>query len=109
MILESDVEKAVAYLAANARKAAQAKAERSYVEEFRKTIKATIMREHSELPLGAQEREAYADPRYRQHLDAIKEAVEADEYNRWMMAAAEAKLSAWQTAMRIQRAQDGIR
>lgn len=109
MILESDVEKAVNYLAANARKAAQARAERSYVEEFRKTIKATIMKEHDALPLGAQEREAYADPRYKAHLEAIQESIEADEYHRWMMAAAEAKLSAWQTQCRIQRAQDGIR
>jgi hypothetical protein len=67
------------------------------------------MKEHGDLPLGAQEREAYADPRYKAHLDAIREAVEEDEYHRWMMSAAEAKLSAWQTQCRIQRTQDGIR
>lgn len=109
MLLESEVEKAVEYLRDNARKAAQARANREYVDEFRKTIKAQIMREHSELPLGAQEREAYADARYAKHLEAIKEAIEADEYHRWMMAAAEAKLSMFQTQTRIHRAQDSIR
>lgn len=109
MILESDVEKAVAYLANNARKAAQARAEREYCDEYRKVIKATIMREHGELALGAQEREAYADPRYLMHLTAIKDAVEADEYHRWMMSAAQAKLSAFQTQTRIHRTQDAIR
>ena len=37
------------------------------------------------------------------------ESIEADEYHRWMMAAAEAKLSMFQTQTRIHRAQDSIR
>ncbi len=109
MISEDDIEKACNYLVANAKKASQARAERAYAEEYRKTIKATIMKEHANLALGAQEREAYADSRYAQHLRAIREAVEADEYHRWMMAAAEAKISAWQTQARIHRAQEQIR
>lgn len=109
MILESEVERAVEYLRDNAMKAAQAKANRLYVEDYLRTIKSKIMKEHADLPLGAQEREACADPRYEQHLQAIRDAVQSDEYHRWMMAAAEAKLSAWQTQCRIQRAQDGIR
>lgn len=109
MISEDEVEKAVTYLAANAKKAAMARANRAYIEEYRKTIKATIMKEHAQLAIGAQEREAYADERYRKHLEALKEAVAEDEYHRFMMAAAEAKLSCWQTLMRIQRAQDNIR
>ena len=66
-------------------------------------MKAQIMKEHASESLGAQEREAYADPRYIQHLQALKEAVYADEYQRFMMAAAEAKISAWQTMSRNQR------
>lgn len=104
MISDNDIERAVHYLASNARNAAKARAERAYVEEYRKTVKAQLMREHSNEPLGAQEREAYADPRYIQHLQAIKEAVEADEYNRWMMSAAEAKIEAWRSQQANQRA-----
>lgn len=108
MIADTDIEKACEYLIANARKAAKARAERAYVEEYRKTIKAQIMREHNNLPLGAQEREAYADTRYAQHLLAIQEAVEADEYQRWMMAAAEAKIEAWRTQQANARIQAKI-
>ena len=104
MISEEEVEKAVTYLRENARSAAQAKANRIYVEEYRKVVKAQIMREH-EGALGVQEREAYADPRYRQHLEAVKEAVEKDEYNRWMMTAAEAKIEAWRTQQANSRAE----
>ena len=108
MIPESDIEKACEYLVANARKAAKARAERAYAEEFRKTVKAQIMREHPELALGSQERDAYADARYIQHLAAIKEAIEADEYQRWMMVAAQTKVEAWRTQQANVRTQGKI-
>lgn len=103
MITESDAEKALDYLRDNASKTAAARANRIFVEEYRKTIKAKIMKEHGSLPLGAQEREAYSDERYIQHLEAIREAVEADEHHKWMMEAASAKISAWQTQSRNSR------
>lgn len=97
MISDEDVDKAVEYLRTNARAAAQAKAERIYLEEFRKVVKAQIMREQSNLALGAQEAIAYADSRYTQHLQAMQAAIEKDEYCKWMMTAAEAKIEAWRT------------
>jgi ABC-type enterochelin transport system substrate-binding protein len=103
MISDAEAEKALDYIRDNAAKIAVSRANRIYVEEFRKTVKAQIMKEHISQPLGAQEREAYADERYKQHLQAIKEAVEADEYQRWMMEAASAKVSAWQTQSRNSR------
>jgi translation elongation factor EF-Ts len=105
VITDDDIEKAVEYLRSNARAAAQAKANRIYAEEYRKVIKGQIMREHSNVALGAQEAIAYSDPRYAQHLKAIQEAVEKDEYNRWMMTAAEAKVEAWRTQQANQRAE----
>ena len=97
MITEDDIQKAVDYLRDNAPVAAKARAERIYVEEYRKTIKAQIMCEHKEESGIAQEREAYADPRYIQHLEAIRQAVEIDEKHRFLRSAAEAKLEAWRT------------
>jgi len=97
MITDAEVEKALDFMRDNATKAAQARADRAYVEEFRKVLKGQIMRENSAAPLGAQEAMAYADPRYQQHLKAIKEAVFEDERLRFMLAAAQAKLDAWQT------------
>lgn len=104
MISDDDVEKALDYLRNNAVKAAQARAERVYVEEYRKTIKAMIQKETADSPLGAQERDAYDDPRYKEHLEAIKQAVYADEYQRFMREAALAKIEAWRTMCSNRRA-----
>lgn len=97
MISDLDAERAIDFLRNSAQKAAMARAERAYIEEFRKTLKAQIMKERAGESIGAQERDAYADPRYIAHLDAIKAAVFNDEYQRFMRVAAEAKLAAWQT------------
>ena len=109
MIEDADIEKAVDYLRDNATRAAKAKAERMYMEEFRKVVKSKIMREHDDQPVGKQEAIAYADSRYTQHLKAMREAIEADEYHRWMLTAAEAKISAWQTMSRSNRALEKVR
>lgn len=96
-ITDEEVDKALDYLRDNARDAAQAKANRIYVEEYRKVIKAQLMKEHGDKSAVIQEREAYSDPRYIQHLEAIKEAVVIDEGHRFLRAAADAKIEAWRT------------
>jgi hypothetical protein len=105
LISDDDVDKAVEYLRVNARPAAQAKANRIYMEEYRKVVKAQIQREHDGIAIGAQEAIAYADSRYTQHLKAMEAAIEKDEYNRWMMTAAEAKIEAWRTQQANARAE----
>ena len=104
MISDDDIGKALDFLRDNSQRAAKAKAERIYMEEYRKVVKAQIMRENDDKALGTQEAIAYADPRYKQHLEAMKEAVEKDEYNRWMSTAAEAKIEAWRTMCSNNRA-----
>jgi hypothetical protein len=103
-IPESKVEKALDFLRDTAPTAAQARANRIYLDEFRKSLKAQLMQEHSELPLGAQEREAYADERYIQHLAAIREAVFIEEKQRFLRDAAGATIEAWRTASSNYRA-----
>lgn len=97
MITDQDVEKALDWMRDNSTKAAMARANRAYLEEFRKVLKGQLMREHSGIALGAQEAAAYADERYQTHLSGYKEAVLEDERLRFMFAAAEAKVQAWQT------------
>lgn len=96
-ITDDEIDKALDYLRDNARDAAQARADRIYVEEYRKVIKAQLMKEHGDKSAVLQEREAYADPRYVAHLDAIKQAVFEDEGHRFLRAAADAKIEAWRT------------
>lgn len=96
-ITDDEIDKALDYLRDNAMDAAQARADRIYVEEYRKVIKAQIMKEHGDKSAVIQEREAYVDPRYVAHLEAIKEAVLEDEGHRFLRAAADAKIEAWRT------------
>ena len=104
IVTDEAVEAALDYLRDNADMAAKARAERIYVEEFRKTLKARLMQEHVGESIGSQEREAYADTRYAAHLDAIKEAVYADERQRFLRQAAIAKVEAWRSASANRRA-----
>lgn len=97
MITETDIEKALDWLRDSATKCAQDKANRIYAEEFAKSLKAQLMKEHANEALGVQEREARADPKYLRHLEAIREAVRVDEHNRFMREAALAKIEAWRT------------
>ena len=57
---------------------AQAKANRIYVEEYRRTLKAQLMKTSGVDAIGAQEREAYAHESYAGNLLALKEAVEEE-------------------------------
>tara|TARA_B100001094_G_C17624238_1_gene527335 strand:+ start:247 stop:570 length:324 start_codon:yes stop_codon:yes gene_type:complete len=97
MITDDDVEKAVDFLRDNATNAAKCRAERIYLEEYRKSLKAIIMTNWTDLPVSAQERQAYQSDVYIKHLRAIQIAVEEDEKQRFLMKAAEAKIEAWRS------------
>jgi hypothetical protein len=97
MIEDDKVHDALEYLRTNAPKAAEAKAHKVYMEEFRKTVKAQQMAKFNNLPVTAQEREAYRSDEYQAHLQALKAAVYQDELNRWGMVAATSIIEAWRT------------
>jgi len=97
LITDEDISKAVDYLRDTAEEAAKNKAERIYLEEYRKSLKAMIMKDHLEMSVSAQEREAYASDEYQKHLRAMQIAIEKDERQRFMRIAAEAKIEAWRS------------
>lgn len=101
MITDDEAERAVVWLAESATRAAQARANREHMDEYRRVLRAQLMRERGDQPVTVQEREAYADPRYAEHLDALRTAVEADERFRWLRAAAELRVSLWQSMNKI--------
>jgi hypothetical protein len=101
-----DPHEAVEYLIENAPLIAQAKAERMYLEEFRKSKKAVLMQAHNDKPIGAQEREAYAHPEYIGLLAALRVAVEREENLKWMMTAAQTRVEVWRSQESTARAQD---
>lgn len=97
MSQERDPHRAVDYIIANAKKFAQAKADRIYMEEYRKSLKAILMKRSLEDTIGAQEREAYAHDEYKQLLDALREAIEVEEKLRWDLIAAQARVEIWRS------------
>ncbi|CAB5156156.1 hypothetical protein UFOVP150_51 [uncultured Caudovirales phage] len=81
-------------------KYAKAKAERIYLEEFRKSKKSLLMRDAEiagHKSAATQEREAYAHEEYVQLLEALRSAVESEETLRWQITAASAKIEVWRS------------
>ena len=78
-------------------KLAKAKAERIYMEEFRKTLKATLMKSSGVDAIGAQEREAYAHADYFKHLEALRDAVYEEERLKWRMVTDQASVEVWRS------------
>jgi hypothetical protein len=103
-----DPHKAVEYILRNAKAHAKAKAERNYLEEYRKSLKAMLMKQCLETAIGAQEREAYAHPEYRALLDGIKVAMEEEEKLRWDLIAAQASIDIWRTEQSNLRAEGKV-
>jgi hypothetical protein len=100
-----DPHKAVDYIIANSKKFAKAKAERVYLEEYRKSLKAILMKRSLETAVNAQEREAYSDPEYLQLLLGLREAVEIEEKLRWDLIGAQARVEIWRTEQANNRAE----
>jgi hypothetical protein len=76
---------------------AEAKGTRVYLEEFRKSLKATLMKGCGETAIGAQEREAYADASYIEHIKAMQIAVQQEETLRWRLVASQAAIEVWRS------------
>lgn len=92
-----DPHQAVDYILVNSKTFAKAKSERVYLEEYRKSLKAILMKRSMEATIGAQEREAYAHEEYVQLLRGLKEAVEVEEKLRWDLIGAQARVEIWRT------------
>jgi hypothetical protein len=89
--------KAIQYLIDTAPLYAKAKADRMYLEEFRKSRKAQLMSQAGTEVLGKQEVYAYAHADYVGILEGIRDAVEKEENYRWLMTAAQARIEVWRT------------
>lgn len=85
---------------------AQAKANRIHIEEFRKSLKAKLMKSSGVEAIGAQEREAYAHPEYIALLDGLKAAVAEEEELRWRLTLATTALDVWRSQEASNRALD---
>jgi hypothetical protein len=103
MITEEEIEASVTYLQATAEQSARARANRVVLEHGLKRVKALGMMKRNNLPISAQEREAYASEEYEIALDGLRQAIFEDERNRAMRDAHSAKIEAWRTAEATRR------
>jgi hypothetical protein len=101
-----DPHKAVNYIIENAPRMAQAKGQRVYLEQFRKSKKALLMNASGSKTVAEREADAYADPEYIALLKGLQAAVETEEELKWMLVAAEARVELYRTESANARAQD---
>ena len=80
-----DPQEAVDYMIRTAPRYAKAKAQRLYLEEYRKTKKALLMRESTGKAVADREAYAYSHPDYIELLDGLRVAIEAEESFRFRL------------------------
>jgi hypothetical protein len=91
---------AVDFILKNAPEYAKAKSQRIYLEEFRKSKKALLMKEalvNGYEAANAQEREAYSHPDYIELLEGLAAAIEIEESLKWKLEAAKMRTEIWRT------------
>lgn len=94
--MEINPQKAINYMVENAPLYAQAKANRVFIENYLRTVKARLMNEETGT-LGNKEAYAYAHADYVAQLEALKIATEEEERLKYMLSAAQARIEVWKT------------
>jgi hypothetical protein len=87
---------------------APARANREYIEEYKKTLLALLMKDAERTGVSSaagQERDARAHPKYAELLDGLKEAVLQEEKIRYHLKAAELEIEIYRTKSANQRAE----
>ena len=108
---EIDINTAVDFIYTHGKKYAEAKAHLAYVEEFRKSKKAMLMKHamtNGVKTAAAAEIEAYSAMEYIEHLKAIEAATEQAEALRWALVAAQARVDVWRSLEASNRTMDRL-
>jgi hypothetical protein len=107
---EKNISDAVDYLYTHGAKYAEAKAHRVYLEEYRKSQKAMLMKsamaDGRAKTAAAAEIEAYSDPTYVKMLEGLEAAVEREEALRWALVSAQARIDVWRSNEASNRVMD---
>ena len=101
-----DPNKAIDFLLKNAEKYAKAKAQRVYLEEFRKSKKALLMNQCDKKTVNAREQYAYSHAEYIGVIDGLQAAVEVEETLKWQQIAAQLRVEVWRSQEASNRNQD---
>ena len=93
---DEDAQKAIDFIRDSAPKYAEAKANRTYIEQYLRSKKSLLMAEEAGT-LGAQEMYAYAHPQYVELLLGLQVAVQEEERIKWQMEAAKLRFEHYKT------------
>lgn len=89
--------KSIDFMIKNAKAYAEAKANVTYLEQYRKSKKAILFASALGNTIADKEAYAYSHPDYLKLLDGLKAAVEEAERLRWMLVAAQARIDVWRS------------
>lgn len=101
-----DPDRAVDFIIANSAKFALAKAQRVYLEEFRKSKKALLMAQSTAKSAVEREQYAYGHEDYLGLLGGLKAAIEVEEELRWKLESARIRVDIWRTKEASNRGQE---
>ena len=108
MLSDEAIETRLNELREKAAEYATAYAEKEYLEEFKKTKLALLMKDAEKsgcTSAAAQEREARASKEYSDFLDGLKAATEKAERLRWQLRIAEIGADVWRSQEATKRAE----
>ena len=105
---ERDPHKAADFIIKNARLYAEAKADRMYLEEHRKTCKALLMNESQGKTVSDREQYAYSHKTYQELLQSFKNAILDEETLRIQIKGAELVIEIWRSENASNRNQDRV-
>lgn len=94
---EINVEKALNFIRDIAKEFAEAKAERVYIEQFRKSKKAILSKQYEGGTINDKDNYAYSHKDYLSLLEGLKAAVEKEERLKYQIIAAQLKVEVWRT------------
>ena len=104
--MNESADKAIQFIWDNAPKYAKAKQDLAELESFKSSLKAIEMKKHLDLPVSAQEREAYASEEYQQLCKALGEATYNCELLKWKLLTAQMRFDAWRSEQANNRIMD---
>jgi hypothetical protein len=108
---QKNISDAVDYLYTYGRKYAEAKGRRVQMEEYRKSLKAMLMKKamaNGTKTAASAEMEAYADSSYVEFLKGLQVAVEEEEALRWGLVSAQARIDVWRSQEASNRTMDKV-
>jgi len=103
-----DPHEAATYIFKHSALYAQAKADRAYLEQFRKSKKALLMAQSDAKTAILKEMEAYSHPEYLTLLEGLRDAVKTEEELKWKIESAKLSIEIWKSNEFANRQQDKV-